>query len=145
MAKENVALIPTLKLWRWELERHAVPAPVIENYVADAVAQLAAYHAIGGEVLFGTDVGYLTDFDTSEEFELMAQAGLDYRAILNTLTVAPARRFLEPGAAPALAGVVEAGAHADLVILEGDPAADVRAFARPAITIRRGRVVYPSP
>jgi len=137
-----VALIPTLKLWHWELERHGVPEASIRRYVDAGVGQLRDYHALGGEVLFGTDAGYVRDFDTSEEFELMAKAGLDYRAILKSLTVAPGRRFARSEAARTLAGRVEAGADADLVMLQSDPAADVRAFARPVLTVRAGRVVY---
>jgi hypothetical protein len=47
----------------------------------------------GGEVLFGTDVGYLQDDDPTEEYELMAAAGMDYRQVLASLTAAPAARF----------------------------------------------------
>jgi imidazolonepropionase-like amidohydrolase len=142
MLARKVALIPTLKLWRWELERHQVAKQVVDDYIRTAVEQLRDYHAMGGEVLFGTDAGYMKDYDTEEEFELMARAGLDYRAILSSLTVAPGRRFASSEAARSLAGVIEVGAHADLVILRDDPAADVQAFARPAATIRAGKLVF---
>lgn len=44
-------------------------------------------------MLFGTDVGYMHDYDTAEEYELMAQAGMDAGQILASLTTAPAERF----------------------------------------------------
>ena len=34
--------------------------------------------------------------------------------------------------------------HPDLVVLDGDPARDVRAFARVRYTVRAGRVIYGS-
>jgi imidazolonepropionase-like amidohydrolase len=88
-------------------------------------------------VLFGTDVGYVADFDTAEEFEQMGRAGMDYRQILTTLTTAPAARF---GARAK--GRIERGMAADLVVLAGDPAADLRAFSTVRLTIRGGRVVF---
>jgi hypothetical protein len=36
--------------------------------------QLRAYSEAGGQILFGTDVGYIEQFDTSEEFTWMARA-----------------------------------------------------------------------
>jgi imidazolonepropionase-like amidohydrolase len=71
----------------------------------------------------------------------MAGAGLDWRAILASLTTAPAARFGESGRR----GRVAAGQDADLVVLGTDPAADVSAFADVRYTIRGGRVVYTAP
>src|SRR5690606_30091566 len=59
MMAGNVALTPTLQLWRWELERQQLAPDVIQSTVDDAVSQLRDYHAAGGQVLFGTDVGYM--------------------------------------------------------------------------------------
>jgi len=39
-------------------------------------------------------------------------------------------------------GRVEIGMDADLVVLDADPAADARNFAKVAYTIRDGRVIY---
>ena len=54
------------------------------------------------------------------------------------LTTAPATRF----GAPAGTGLVAVGIPADLVVLDGDPAADIRALERVRYAIRRGRVIY---
>jgi imidazolonepropionase-like amidohydrolase len=99
------------------------------------VQQLAAFADNGGPILFGTDVGYIQVFDTTEEYRLMSRA-LSWRQILASLTTNPARRFTRGG------GTLAPGAAADLAILEGDPAADVTAFARVRYTIRDGRVIY---
>jgi imidazolonepropionase-like amidohydrolase len=68
----------------------------------------------------------------------MAGAGLDWRAILESLTTAPSERF---GQAPRKGRVV-AGMDADLVLLQGDPADDIGAFDRVRATIRAGRVIH---
>src|SRR5690606_9016375 len=91
MLERKVALTPTLKLWRWELKRHGVPSNISDDHERSGVNQLREVHAAGGEVLFGTGVGYMDDCNTSEELRLMARAGLDFDAILATLTTNPAR------------------------------------------------------
>src|SRR5439155_1691323 len=92
----------------------------------------------GGQILFGTDVGYLTHSDPSREYELMGRAGLTWREILASLTTNPAARFR----AASQRGRVVPGMAADLVVLRRDPADDVRAFADVRSTIRAGRVCY---
>ena len=67
--------------------------------------------------LFGTDVGYMSDYDPTEEYVLMAEAGMSFRQILASLTTAPAEQF---GESKQL-GWVAAGFQADLVILKNDP------------------------
>ena len=54
------------------------------------------------------------------------------------LTVAPAARF---GVA-AVKGTVTPGKMGDLVVIDGDPIADVGAFSRVHFTIRGGRLIY---
>ena len=92
----------------------------------------------GGEILFGTDVGYLPDFDHAVEYERMASAGLSWREILTSLTTAPAARFGEAERR----GRVAVGLEADLTVLGSDPAASSRAFADVRHVIRAGRVIY---
>jgi imidazolonepropionase-like amidohydrolase len=138
MKARNIALVPTLKLWRFELLKEKVPAPGIDQFSGRGIAQLREYFSAGGPILFGTDVGYMTDYSTSEEFEKMAQAGMGYRDILASLTTTPAaRRGLAERA-----GKVAVGFDADLVALQTDPARDVSAFAAVTYTIRSGRVIY---
>ena len=87
--------------------------------------------------MFGTDVGYIDVYDTTEEYRLMS-AALDWRKILASLTTAPSARF---GFA-AHKGRIAKGMDADLVLLNGDPAQDPTAFARVRDTIRAGRVIW---
>ena len=92
----------------------------------------------GGETLFGTDVGYMRDFDPADEYRLMARAGMTPMQILASLTSAPAARFQKT----LKLGRVVAGYVADLTVLDGDPAHDVTAFAHVRYTLRDGKVIY---
>ncbi len=133
-----MALIPTLKLFESELAKAGAPESVRERFARNAAQQLKAYADAGGTILFGTDVGFIEDTDTTRELRLMADAGLDWRAILASLTTAPAARY---GFATRK-GRVAAGMDADLVVLATDPASDPAAFAAVRATIRGGEVLY---
>jgi imidazolonepropionase-like amidohydrolase len=134
----GLALVPTLTLFEAELRREAVPVPVIARFIADATQQVQVFAAAGGTVLFGTDVGYMDQFDTRREFELMARAGLDWRQILASLTTAPAGRFGQGERK----GRIAPGLEADLVLLGTDPAVDAKGFSDVQATVRGGRVIY---
>jgi imidazolonepropionase-like amidohydrolase len=102
-----------------------------------AEEQLKAFVELGGEVLFGTDVGYMTEYDPRDEYAYMRDAGLSYAQILASLTTAPSRRF---GAARA--GRLVRGNDADVVVVNGAPERDIRARADVRYTIRAGRIIY---
>jgi len=138
MVANNVAVVPTLKLWRYELDKAQAPENVRAELMAASQQQLKSFSDAGGQVLFGTDVGYMTDFDPTDEYVLMAAAGLTPMQILASLTTAPAERW----SASARRGGVRAGLDADLVVLNGDPAADVRHFSDVKCTIRGGREIF---
>jgi imidazolonepropionase-like amidohydrolase len=130
-------LTPTLALWRYFLrhDRASVRDPVVQT----ALVQLRAWRDAGGTVLFGSDLGAV-DPDPSEEYALMAQAGLSFRQILAALTTAPAARFGDGKTR----GRVAPGFDADLAVIEGDPEQDVAALGRVRYTLRQGTVIHPS-
>jgi imidazolonepropionase-like amidohydrolase len=134
MKQQGVALIPTLALWPIVVKDQ--PAPVGERLLGAGVAELRSYVAEGGTILFGTDVGFHSEFDTGHELEYMGRA-MSWRDILASLTTNPSRFFKSP-----VSSRVAPGAVADLVVLDQDPAADVRNFSRVAYTIRAGRIIY---
>lgn len=138
MRAKDMAVIPTLMLFPYELERMELPERIVEAATGDAVEQVRAYAQAGGQILFGTDVGYMSDYDPAEEYRLMARA-LAPMQILASLTTAPAERWKEAGRR----GRVAAGQDADLVVLEADPAADPANFAKVRCTIRAGQLTYP--
>jgi imidazolonepropionase-like amidohydrolase len=133
--QQGTALIPTLSLFA----KLPVPAMIAERLVSDSVAQLKGFSDNGGPVLFGTDVGFTSLYDTTLEYELMHRA-LSERQVLASLTTNPATYFKA-----AKKGKIEQGFDADLVVLEGDPLADVRNLAKVAYTIRAGAIIYQKP
>lgn len=138
LRKANLALIPTLTLFDFEARKAHDTDQDREAWIAGMVAELRAYSQAGGEILFGTDIGYTSHFDTAMEFTLMSQAGMSFRQILASLTINPARRFGYSGRN----GCIAKGMDADLVVLGGDPAQEVTAFSKVRYTIRRGRVIF---
>jgi len=132
---QGIALIPTLSLYTTVILDPAVTARLVES----GVNQLKAFSDNGGPELFGTDVGFTTKYDTSLEYELMHRA-LSERQVLASLTTNPALYFKA-----VKKGKVEQGFDADLVVLDGDPIAEVRNLAKIAFTIRAGQVIYRKP
>jgi imidazolonepropionase-like amidohydrolase len=139
MKRARLALIPTLKLWRFELGRKGADRATIQRFLSVAIGQLREYAERGGEILFGTDVGYMTDYDPTDEYLYMQRAGMSFHQILAALTTTPAKRF---GVSGRTTGRLERGLEADVVVLEGDPAQDIRALARVRYALRQGRQVY---
>jgi imidazolonepropionase-like amidohydrolase len=138
MKRNRMALIPTLTLFEVEGKKFGESPEDIRAVLNIAFRQLKGYSEAGGQILFGTDVGYTDYFDTAEEFTLMARAGLNFRQILASLTTNPARRF---GLARR-SGHVAKGMEGDLLVLAGDPANDLMALSRVRYTIRAGKVIY---
>jgi imidazolonepropionase-like amidohydrolase len=129
---QHTALIPTLTLWTTVVSDPAVAAHLVQA----GVDQLKTFSENGGTVLFGTDTGFTDKYDTSLEYELMHRA-LSMSEILASLTTNPAAYFKADKK-----GRVEKGLDADLVVLDADPAADVRNLAKVAYTIRSGQIIY---
>jgi imidazolonepropionase-like amidohydrolase len=132
---QGTALIPTLSLFAKTIGGPDLAA----RLVGSGVDQLKAFSDHGGAVLFGTDVGFTAIYDTTLEYELMHRA-LSESQVLASLTTNPAAYFKA-----VKKGKIEKEFDADLVVLDGDPMADVRNFAKIAYTIRAGKVIYQKP
>jgi len=133
MKRQNVALIPTLPLWTI-----VFPNPTTQNRatVQAGVNELKQYASQGGTILFGTDVGFQSRYETTTEFEMMGQA-MSWREILASLTTNPTDFFKADRE-----GRVAVGMKANIAVLDADPETDVRNFAKVAYTIRDGKVIY---
>jgi imidazolonepropionase-like amidohydrolase len=137
MRAHKMALIPTMTLFEVEARKSRESPDDLERVITMITAEVKSYAAAGGQILFGTDVGYTDAFDTTEEYRLMSNA-LDWRQILDSLTTAPAGRF----GFSAHKGRIATGMDADLVLLNADPAKDPTAFARVRDTIKGGRIIW---
>jgi imidazolonepropionase-like amidohydrolase len=140
LKRANLSLIPTLTLFDFEARKGNTTDQEREAWIAKMVAELRAYNQAGGDILFGTDIGYIDNYDTAMEFTLMSQAGMNYQQILASLTTNPARKFHYSDRT----GRIAKGMEANLVILSVDPARDITAFSQVRYTVRNGKVVYSS-
>src|SRR5690554_5170697 len=91
----------------------------------NALASVAALHAAGVDILAGTDAGNPGTAHGASmhgELALLVRAGLSPAAALAAATSMPARRFgLDDR------GRIAPGLRADLLLVEGDPTADIEA------------------
>ena len=134
MVDRKMAMIPTLQMF----ERTVSTS---REYLAPIYEVVRRFHAQGGQLLFGTDVGYMADYTIEDELRALYGCGLDGREILRAMTTAPAARFGRENSV----GSVVPGARADLVLLDADPFDDLLAFTRVRATIRSGRVLHLRP
>jgi len=123
----NVTLIPTLTLFDRDQDFDGI------------LKEVKSYSDIGGQIMFGTDVGFLPDYPSlTKEFGYLARAGLTFSQILASLTTVPAKRLGFAGST----GMIKQGMDADLLVLDGDPAKDQSAFYHVVLTFRHGRIIY---
>lgn len=125
----HMSMIPTLKLFSRDSSIAAIRSVVFK------------FHQFGGVLMFGTDTGFLTDYDVKEEYHQLALAGLSYRDVLAMLTTAPAERFHVADQQ----GRIAVGMKGDLTILSADPASDPLAFTSVRYAIRGGKVIATAP
>src|ERR1035437_2773549 len=129
MIAQHMTIIPTLKLFSRD------------DNIADIRRLAYRYHQLGGRLVYGTDTGFLLDYDQSEEFRQLIQAGCGFRDVLAMLTTAPAELFHQSQRE----GKVMPGMRGDLTILSEDPASGhPEAFAKVRYTIRGGKVIWRS-
>jgi imidazolonepropionase-like amidohydrolase len=129
--RKNMAMIPTLKMFTTTVTKDP-------HYMDPMRAEVQQFHQLGGTLLFGTDVGYMTDYTTEREFVELGKSGLDWKTVLGMLTTNPAARMGVSGAK----GTVTPGKLADLTILDADPATDLTNFSKVRAVVRSGKVVW---
>jgi len=127
MMAQRMTMIPTLKLFSRD------------DNIAQIRAEVSRFHTLGGRLVYGTDTGFLPDYDQGEEFRQLAQSNLGFREVLAMLTTSPAELFH----VASHEGKVESGMNGDLTVLTVDPAfGDPAAFTKVLYTIRGGRVIF---
>jgi imidazolonepropionase-like amidohydrolase len=134
MVRKNMAMTPTLKMF-------ATTASSDPAYLNPIYAEVRQFHELGGTLIFGTDVGYMTDYSTEGEYVGLGKCGLTAADVLAMLTTNPAARMGASGQK----GTVTAGKLADLTILYADPSLGLSNFARVRAVIRSGKVVFSRP
>lgn len=144
----------------WEAALERLPASVAEEWRAGAADAMRAradttlgswslrlagwLHEAGAPLGSGTDtpIGFaLPGYSLHDELAMMVRAGLTPREALRTATLTPAAFFGLDGEM----GRVAEGQRADLVLLAGDPLADIGNTRTIEAVISRGRVVREGP
>ncbi len=134
MVKKNMAMTPTLKMF-------ASTVTTDSKYMDPIYQEVRWFHEMGGTLIFGTDVGYMTDYTTEGEYEGLGKSGLNATDVLAMLTTNPAARL----GVSDRKGTVTPGKLADLTILDADPAQQLTNFARVRAVVRSGKVIWQKP
>jgi len=131
MLGDSILWIPTLELW------HHVGVDQREA----AIKNLRKFVLAGGQVVLGTDFdGYDAPFQLGMpilEMELMLQAGMSPMQVIVAATrnAALACNRLDD------LGTLEAGKTADILVVDGDPLADIHDLAKVRLVIHRGVII----
>ncbi|MCY0988843.1 amidohydrolase family protein [Nannocystis sp. ILAH1] len=144
MKKKGTFLVPTVYVGR-VIEQaadggklaadSAAKAKFIAPRMRDSFARAAK---AGVKIAFGTDAGVFPHGDNAREFSVMVDLGMAPKDAI----VAATRNAAELLGLRDL-GQVKPGYVADLVVVDGDPLADIRVLERPALVVQGGRPVRP--
>ena len=136
MIETGTRWVPTLELWQGVSRIYSIP------YGSMAIKNLALFIEAGGEVVFGTDyAGAPTiDFDLGmpiHEIEWMQEAGMTPMQIIIAATKNGARSCNMENEL----GTLEAGKLADVLVVDGDPLADIHALTNAHLILREGKSI----
>jgi imidazolonepropionase-like amidohydrolase len=138
MAEKGVALCPTLAAG-WSISTYSGWRPGVDPEPPGVVRKRESFQAArtaGVTICFGGDVGVYPHGDNARELELMAAYGMSAKEVLVAATSGNARILaLEDR------GRIATGLLADLVVVRGDPTADVKALRQVALVMKGGAVV----
>jgi imidazolonepropionase-like amidohydrolase len=145
----------TPEIWKLMVEKGVAYCPTIA--APDATAQYAGWKkgvdpepariarkretfkaalAAGVKMCFGGDVGVYAHGDNVRELELMVAWGMSPASALVAATSGNASYFRQGERI----GRIRAGLVADVIAVEGDPAADIRSLRRVTLVMKSGRI-----
>ncbi len=147
MLESGTFLVPTLSALVNMLEHKEKGIP---SYMVEKAERASEHHRrsirmfneAGGKLAMGTDAGTPFNFHGQNAWELkyMADLGLDTLDVLQSATANAADLMRLEGR-----GRLESGAHADLLLVDGDPATEIEAAADPArhlMVVKNGIVAH---
>lgn len=105
---------------------------------ATVLGLLKLLHDNGIELLPGTDDA--TGFGLHRELEIYTLAGIEPAEVLRMATIGAAHHLGQD----ADLGSVQVGKFADLVLIEGDPTADIKKVRKPKMVMKGGDIFFPS-
>jgi imidazolonepropionase-like amidohydrolase len=129
MVQCDIYWVPTLELWQGV------------GLKGSPVANLAKFVAAGGQVALGTDyAGYLIPFQLgmpTKEIALMAKAGM---APMDIIVAATRNAAIVSNRGEDL-GTLEPGKIADILVVNGNPLADLNALSNVRLVLRSGIII----
>lgn len=139
IARKGIYWVPTLELWTIVSNDYSL------DWIDKAVANLSAFYKAGGKIALGTDfAGYSGTFDKGfpiTEVHQMKQAGMTNMDII----VAATKNAAHVCDLDSLTGTVEAGRSADLLVVNGDPLANLDDLLNVRMVAHRGEIVVDNP
>ncbi|NJS14891.1 MAG: amidohydrolase family protein [Sphingopyxis sp.] len=143
MKAKGTYMVPTLMAFEGIRERlgKGIYTPTVETKVRMTLAEVGKAvgraKALGVPVAFGTDAGVFDHGRNAGEFALLVKFGLTNReAVASATTVAAKALGMENEL-----GRIAVGYSADIIAVDGDPLADVRAMEKVQWVMARGRVM----
>ncbi len=142
MVRQGTWLCPTMMPYFYEWAPEGTPAGAKDRKRAEVHGpSLRKAVKAGVKIAFGTDAGSFSwDEPLAREFALMVGAGMTPMAAIQSATSRAAEMLGMAGQI----GVVSPGAWADIVAVDGDPIADVKALERVSF-VMKGGAVYRGP
>lgn len=116
-------------------EEAAPRGAIFDKYLA----MLRELHRAGVPIVAGTDIS-VPGHSLHRELELYVQAGFTPMEAIQAATIVPARVMR----LDAQVGTVEPGKRADLVLVAGNPLADIRDVRKVAAVVARGKMYDPA-
>jgi imidazolonepropionase-like amidohydrolase len=141
MIQGHIVLVPTLlaDVGRFHLEDKATPwQKILARGALDLVGR---YHTLGGTIALGTDFNPNNKPSRDilfREMDLLRAAGL---SPMEVLVAATKNAALVSGHGHEL-GILASGYLADLVIIDGNPLEDPKAWKSLAVVIQNGRIAW---
>ncbi|MCR9257411.1 MAG: amidohydrolase family protein [Alphaproteobacteria bacterium] len=147
MIAAGTTLVPTLAAVDniVRMKDHGIPPHAVEKAVRCHIAHKAsvkAFYEAGGKIAMGTDAGtpYNKHGENPRELSLMADLGMDPMDII-TFSTRNGHQLMRNEAR----GLVKQGYFADLLLVDGDPLADIQKVADTAnhrMVVKNGIVVH---
>ena len=146
MKERGTWLVPTLLAGWWVANKAEIPGyyPAMIATKAKAIGPkvagtFAAAYKAGVKIAFGTDTGVSPHGMNAKEFKLMVDAGMPAAEAIAAAT----RNAAEVLGMSEDLGSLKPGHYADIVVVDGDPVADITQLERPVITYKGGVAFQP--
>ncbi len=146
MKARGTFLVPTLTVGEYvdQAGKSGMLSPSSAQKAAFVAPKMRASfqmaHKAGVPIALGTDAGVFEHGKNAREFELMVELGMTPMQAI----VAGTRRGAELLGISDI-GTIEVGKLADLVIVDGDPLANINLLTHPSMVLKDGVVVFQAP